>query len=222
MTWKLAIAALGSVLVAACSNAPESEVTGTRLLGGLLSPRKEAPHPSQQELAAQTAAALANTSAPLILVNIPKRNAATVMQQIETNGAYATYGTSDRRSVTLRNGLLTATRGLGNDLMSSDVFAVQALISARKAGSAPPVKRYLDGENLTVARVARCSVSIGETSRMQVAEINAGVTRVTERCAGDQLDFTNSYLVDGTGQILQSKQWISPLNGYIVIQQLRR
>ncbi len=208
--------ALGLVcltVVAGCSNAPDNQVTASTITKSIFKGRKSAPAPSAQQIAADVTKALAATDAPLILLTIPERQAVTVMQKLEQNQGYETYGTGDRRSITLRGGMLSSTRGLGNDIMSSDIDAVHALVSARRTGTAKRVMRYLDGEELTMSEVRTCNV--------YVTGSDAATTHVSEACAGDGADFTNTYQVTASGRITQSHQWHSPAVQYLTIQRLR-
>lgn len=210
--------------IAGCTNAPDRQVTagtiGTSIKEAVLS-RKAPEAPDAQQVAADIAKALAATDAPLILLTVPKRKQVTVMQELEENRGYDTYGTADRRSIVLRGGMLTGTRGLGHDVMSSDVAAVRALVSGRRAGAARRVMRYLDGEDLTVARVWQCEVRVGDSSRATLAQRQADVTEVSETCTGDGPGFTNTYQVGDKGRILTSRQWHSPPVGYLSIRTLR-
>jgi hypothetical protein len=209
------------MMLTGCSNAPDQLVTPGTIAKMIMKQNKAPAAPSAQQIVADVAKALAATDAPLILVSIPKRHAVTVMQRLERNGGYGTYGTADRRSITLRTGMLTGTRGLGNDVMSSDIDAVLALVSTRRAGSAKRVMRYLDGEEMTLAQVSTCTVRVGAVSRVQGGEIDVPTTQISETCKGDGQEFTNTYQVAADGRIMQSRQWHSPLNGYLTIQSLR-
>ncbi len=200
-------------VVAGCSNAPDNQVTASTIAKSIFKGRKSASAPSAQQIAADVTKALAATDAPLILLTIPERQAVTVMQKLEQNQGDETYGTGDRRSITLRGGMLSGTRGLGNDIMSSDIDAVRALVSARKTGTAKRVMRYLDGEELTVSEVQTCKVSVTRS--------DPAITHVSEACAGDGSAFTNTYKVTAGGQITQSRQWHSPAVQYLTIQRLR-
>ncbi len=209
-------AAVGLVcltVVAGCSNAPDNQVTAGTITKSIFTGRKSVPAPTAQQIAADVSKALAATDAPLILLMIPERQAVTVMQKLEQNQGYDTYGTGDRRSITLRGGMLSGTRGLGNDIMSSDINAVRALVSARKAGTAQRFMRYLDGEELTISEVRTCNVYVTGSDSM--------TTHVSETCAGDGADFTNTYRVTPGGRITQSRQWHSPAIQYLTIQNLR-
>jgi hypothetical protein len=175
-----------------------------------------------EQLQAAVAQALAGTDLPLALGVVEARNATALLTRIETNGAYGTWATPDRRSIILKHGMVTATRGLGNDIMSSDLSGVAGLIAARKPGSGQRVMRYLDGENHTVALVAQCVVTRGGEKAISAGEIrNRKVTEMREACTAESRSFTNSYLVDRAGFPVQSRQWLSPAGGYLTLQMLR-
>ncbi len=213
---------LTCMMLASCSSGNDYEVNAVTVAKGFFSKNKKPAQPDQQQLAASVQAAMNATDAPLILVAISGRNVVSVMQKIETNGPYDTYGTSDRRSITLKRGILTASRGLGEDIMSSDVAPVLSLVTNRRAGSAQRVHRYLDGENVIVPLEATCTVRPGGRVRVVAGDLNREAIAVTEDCRAQTTEFQNSYQVDVvSGRILQSRQWISPMNGYIVIQSLR-
>lgn len=210
-----------ALTLSACSSASDNEVSATKLARGILLPQKAPPPPTAQQIGLAAAAVLAGTSEPVILVSIPKINATTVMQRIETNGAYSTFATGDRRTITLRGGMITATRGLGNDVMSSTLDDLQTLITERRAGEAQRYMRYLDGEDIIEPIQTGCVVSVEGSSQMVIGEINSPVTTVKEYCRWKQTDFVNSYQVSNAGRILQSRQWLSERNEYVIVQQLR-
>jgi len=223
---KLAAALFCGATLSACGNMPGQDVSLVSMAKDVLSGKKaaqQAAAPQTPEMvAAAVSQALKETDQPLALMAIESRGGAVALiQQIERNGAYVTWGSADRRSVTTRNGMITATRGLGQDLMSSSVSPSLALVSSRQSGSAQRVHRYLDGENQTIELVTTCTISRAGTGRVVSGEINRPVTKMTESCVAQTTRFQNSYQVDSAGRILQSMQWIGPLNGSAVIQMLR-
>ncbi len=219
--------ALGAALclgLAACGNAPGRDVTATSMVQAIVSAitgGDESGTPDANVVAGQAAAALANSDGQVVILSIPERDVLTALQQIERNGEYVTFGSSDRRSLTLKHGVLTATRGLGYDLMSADVEEVSRLIRGRSEGAARRINRYLDGENLTRPLSPWCQIKLGPTTRVDLGMIRSDAVTVLESCAADGVTFQNSYLVTPNGRIVQSRQWISPLNGYVTIQSLR-
>ncbi|SEK69895.1 Group 4 capsule polysaccharide lipoprotein gfcB, YjbF [Roseovarius nanhaiticus] len=207
-----------------CGNAPGRDVTAVSIVQNIVSAitgSGTADTPDANAVARQAAAALTNTDGQVVVLAIPNRDVLTALQEIERNGDYVTFGSADRRSLTLKHGMLTATRGLGYDLMSADVEQVYRLIRTRTEGAAPRVNRYLDGENQTRPLSVWCQIKQGNSSASSAAGLPAGTVGMLESCVSDGATFQNSYQVTPDGRIVQSRQWISPLNGYVTVQSLR-
>jgi hypothetical protein len=171
---------------------------------------------------ADVARALNGTQGPLELVTRADNNGWSLMLRIEQNQGYETFGSSDRRSVTMRNGVLTATRGLGGDLMSSDLSGVMPLITARKQGRGARVMRFLDGEDQTVEIRFDCTVTPGQSIPVKAGQLDTTARQVTERCTAGDRTITNTYLVDNHGRSFSAKQWAGVTNGYLLFQTMRR
>jgi hypothetical protein len=166
-------------------------------------------------------ATLASNPRPMSVVTIEEKNASGIMSLIDVNGAYRTYGNSSRQAMIFRQGLLTGSRGLGDDLMSSDV-GTAGLIHARRAGQAARVSRYLDGEGKTVETRMTCSVSVGGSKTVGLGQVGGPGRVVAENCTPqDGTAIGNSYVVDGQGRVLWSRQWHGPGQGYMVVQPIR-
>ncbi len=217
------IALLATLVLSACSN-NKSDLDSLDLVKGIFAPRQKAKPTDPQAVARSLTSALTKTEGPLALLHLKKTETTTVLRQIETNGPYRTwaaYGSSERRSLTTKAGLITATRGLGFDLMSSDVNGVLPLISGRRNGTARRVQRYLNGENIIYEIAADCTVSRGPTQALKIGLNTRNVTEMVARCTTPEHEFTNTYQVTGDGRIVQARQWLSPAYGYAFIQQIR-
>lgn len=218
-------ALFGCLLVLmACSNERSSENVFS-VGKTLITQTKAKPvAPDPQRVAAVAQAALTTTTGPVALYSLEDRKAVAVLRPIARNGAYqtwASYGSSDRRSATTRNGVLTATRGLGNDLMSSRIEPLLDVVSRREDGVATIQQRYLDGENKIVTLKSDCKITRGETETLAGANGSIAVVRMTAECWQSDRGVVNSYLVDQNGTILQSRHWAGPTMGYSRIQRLR-
>lgn len=165
---------------------------------------------------------LAGTTGPLRLVSFDLDKATAGLQQIESNGAYRTFATADRRTITFKHGMVTATRGLGNDLMSADVDGSLALIRGQQGGQAVRVMRFLDGENKVRALRFDCTIRAGAWGTTTQGEVTAKTRQMTEYCTSENRNFNASYAVTATGEIVQSHQWMSPARGMARITVLRR
>lgn len=167
--------------------------------------KKPPPGPNAEQIKAvltpEVRAQLGNRPVIVTTLEEPPISAAAILSS-DGNGAKI-YTTLDNISLTLKNGLIAGTRGLGDDLMDADPTEVWATIQAG-GGRARRVHRYLDGENQTVLRAFICEIS--------------GTAPVTETCYGEDTTFTNTYTLGPDGQIITSKQWIGPERGYIYVE----
>ena len=177
--------------------------------------------PQAPDLQAQIARALAATDGPIMLLAIEATQATVAIGPTTTNGPVVTWKTADLRSFSFNRGVLTATRGYGDDLMSTKAQPSIALITARREGRVPRENHYLSGLGNHSTLAMDCTVSTGDAVRLTVGEINTMTTHMVETCARDTLTVQNQYWVDGRGKILKSRQWIGQRMGYIITQQLR-
>lgn len=155
-----------------------------------------------------TPALRAQIGAPIVLVENEKAGASAAMIQAGINGATATYMTQDRNSIALKGGVLTATRGLGFDLMASDVEQPIAALRARgRSGQAVRIMHFLDGENKEIIRSFVCDYTAADADGM-----------VRETCVSPQVQFVNQFWLGQGGKIRLSRQWAGPQNGYLIIE----
>lgn len=99
-------------------------------------------------------------------------------------------------SVATRNGVVIATRGLGDDLISSDISGVMAGL-AGQADSGQRAYRLLDGDG-------------GQRNLVFICDYDRAEGAWVETCYGAKQDITNTY-PSNTGP---SRQWLGPLLGY--------
>ncbi|MBO9432180.1 YjbF family lipoprotein [Sulfitobacter sp. R18_1] len=137
----------------------------------------------------------------LIIAQLEQNERASILVRKGVNRDVETYYTPDNISLSLRDGVLISTRGLGFDLMSSDVAEV--LTGLRHGGQAVRVHRYLDGEDQIVIKSYICDYS--------------GNAQIIENCYGKDHSFKNSYQMSG-GRVVASRQWIGPDLGYIRLE----
>lgn len=174
--------------------------------------------------------ALAQTTGPLILLDVPgggaksglnwqaPKGAIAGAQQIGISGSGVVWGTADRRSVTTRSGMVVATRGLGHDLMSSRAQDLTDLITARRAGQGLRIQRYLSPTFAEVEITAQCRVTPG-------ARQSSTLWVVHEFCrtgpGQGATEFLNTYHVDTSGAIVDADQWLTPGLGRVRVTRLR-
>ncbi len=186
-------------------------------------PPESAPDPAIVARVANEA--LARTEGPVAIYHLEKHKASAVLRPIARNGDYVTWASytgSERLSVTSKDNVLVATRGLGDDLMSSELEGLLALVKARQDGTAEIRQNYLDGENQTHEVTSVCTVRRG--ARENVPGATGGqvrATTMTATCRGEDETVENTYVVSDAGEILRSRHWAGPSMGHSVISRLR-
>ena len=213
-----------ALTVAACGSDRDLQGVALQAVGELFTPKK----PPAKVTSAQIVQALQAGTNPVILVSFEQRdNTQGLLAQVETNGAYHTFGNQARNVIVLRDGMITSTRGLGGDLMSVEEDALLALVKARGTGQVTYVQRFLKPEAVTEELTFRCASRPVGSQRVALGLINAQTTTVQVDCYGKhpedgaQVEFTNTYAVSSDGVILSGRQWVGDYLGYIGTQYLR-
>lgn len=145
----------------------------------------------------------------LLLVTAPALDAQAPMKLVGSSNGVDTWMSADRYSVSLREGVVVATRGFGFDMMGGDAEATLGAVAAPKAGIYSRQWRYLTADNRSTWLKAGCA--------MTPAADSSGARRLEEACTTDTNTFTNVYWMEASGQILRSRQWISAEIGYLEI-----
>ena len=217
LAMKRSVVALCAVLgLAACATGGDEAgpVTLRELItarvAGLGQPAPEFRMPSRAALAARTE--------PLLYVAIPEIEAQATLSPVARNAGTVTWMTLDEVTVSTRDGLIVATRGLGHDLMSADLSQVRAALP--EGGRATRVHYRLEGENRTEALRFACTIRPEGREMLDIAGRRVATRRVSERCEGPSGSFTNRYWIDGAGRVAQSRQWLLPEIGAATTQRL--
>lgn len=133
-------------------------------------------------------------------MTLPDQNwSATFIPVTRRDGAVTWQtGSTDapRATLTIRNGVVIATRGLGDDLMASDTADLTRAKSGAKSATGQRTNRYLRGNGDLQSTIFICDYS--RTTEQFI-----------ERCTGARTSITNTY---GTSQ---SRQWLGPTLGYV-------
>ena len=218
-----ALAAIAGIVgLSGCGNQPDANIFAKSLFKGVKSKASQAGPVSPEQTLAGVQSTLASTDKPVLLAFLEKRKVTAALVNIEVNGPYRTWGSGDRRTITTRAGVVTATRGLGSDVMSSEVGGILPLITGRKPGRGVHVIRFLDGENHTVTVTAECEITRGGLHKLSAGTLgNVTTTEMTETCTASERSFANRYLVDGRGRVIQSRQWLGEAIGSVAFQTLR-
>lgn len=201
------------VALAACGNADQPIVNaGKTLVSGLGKAEEPTRKITADEYrAAATPEAVAKLKNDLLLVEVFDRDAAVTMVPSSEHGDYVTWVGNDGITITLKGGMIIETRGLGFDLMWSDIEEpLEKLSSGQLDGQATRVQAYLDGESQEVVRSFSCQYK------------RATRESILETCFSTYARVTNQYWILKSGKIWRAKQWIGDENGTIQVELLTR
>ena len=157
----------------------------------------------------ETANALAQSGAPALSIRVDKRAVNGVLFLRENNDGYQAFLSSDNSMIVLKDGGLAATRGLGWDLISSDVPALRRALMHRTKGQ-PYQRRYhhLNGEDRVTETVVDCVLTDRGQRSIMVDEKPVRTMLHQEKCSNAQVSFQNLYWIGLIGgKIIQSRQW---------------
>jgi len=148
-------------------------------------------------------------------VTLPATGAQATLAPVARNGGVTVWQTLDGITLSFRSGVLVATRGLGDDLMSADPSGTLAMLRGPTgAAQYPHIRSYLDGEDRTVFRSFQC--------RREARSGTGAARQVVERCISTDVEVTNTYWLDAAGEIVRSRQWVSPTVDYMETERLPR
>jgi len=181
---------------------------------------KKKPVPARDVL---TRPLLDSVSGPMMLTEFEAKNVSVTMRPRSVNGPVTTWYSSDQVSLSFKSGVLIATRGLGDDLMSSDYSGTLRMLSGQMGDRIyERFETYLDGEYQSQFRSFRCRRTASRREVIQIFEHNHTTIRTEETCISPGLEYTNIYWRGSDGIMWKSQQWISPSINYLVTERLLR
>ena len=223
---------LSAVLVlAACSGGPQDaplEVEIMQVVGQQVKQRLK----RQPERPPVTRALLDSLDETYIEVTIENDGQRAYLQpqlvkQDSTPGQVTVWLTEDAVTLAMRNGVLTATRGLRNDMLSASALVHETGGAMGPAGGATGARRYEFAalDNRSQVFTLACTVSDLGLETIEIIELTKQTRHLQERCesgpGGESGVVVNDYWVDSrSGHLWQSRQWAGPTTGYLRIRQL--
>lgn len=172
-----------------------------------------------------TRAALDTVEVPVLEVTVERRGDwAFLFRTLERTdarpGRIEQWSTEDSNvTLTLRGGVLIATRGLGGDLLSSAVQVSDARPGPAGGGEHRQLIRNLDYRETALALSCEL-VDLGPET-IEIVERRHATRHLQQRCEGGGGRVVNDYWADPRAGILwQSRQWAGPHLGYFRLRRL--
>lgn len=165
---------------------------------------------------------------------IDDANTAVIFVELETgqNGTLTPYPGqgdgqtwlgADGATITLDQGILKASRGMGTDLMgSSSTFPLWKNISSTGTIYSRELS-YIDGKNKIYRLILDCKIKKnGPQEKLEIWGVVFLVTKYEEKCRRSEGTITNIYYLDTRGIVRKSLQFHSERIGYIITERLDR
>jgi uncharacterized protein YcfL len=213
MMWRWVIAGAMGLAVAGCSSdkAPSAVPIQAIVQAGIATLKGAGAASGPISASEPDAATLAEgrrlleeSGQPVIAVTDRGLGLATFMVPLGQNSGVTTWANPEYQTISLRDGVILATRGFGADLMSAEVPTAASLRLG--AGQHQRIHYVLDGADQTEAQQFYCSLSVSKTETISILGKSYPTKRVQEDCAGTSGSFTNVYWFDSAGLIRQSQQ----------------
>ena len=143
----------------------------------------------------------------------------TVRQDVHP-GQITVWRTEDNITLSLRSGVLVATRGLGGDVLSTEVSLAQN--RPGPTATSPRALHVRSGNAKATRFDLDCEIVDLGPDPVAIVEIVYPTRHLQERCSAAQGgQVVNDYWVDARSDIIwQSRQWAGPQIGYIAFRRL--
>ena len=172
-----------------------------------------------------TRAQVEAAGAPMIRIRLEGENAVSLMTAQARNGPYTTYLSKFTQSLTLQGTLVTASRGMGYDLLAVDARSSDPLVTPQPLSEWPArvqrVYRFPGNGPSGVSMLVTCAYRPGEALTIEIVEVSYTGRQVEEVCEGQSVSFVNDLFVEEeTGFVWRSFQWLGPQQGRIDVEVL--
>lgn len=174
--------------------------------------------PAVQEGLRAYRAQLEAAGQPILLASIATLKYGTLHAPFGRNGDVATWSSPGYQEISLRNGVLIATRGFGPDLMSASAPSIATI--ARASGSTSRQYFYLDGADQRQVIEFTCNLAPAGSESITVMTKVHATRKVIESCSGPAGSFENTYWLENGLNVRQSSQYMAPGIGNIFMQRV--
>ncbi|WGI21019.1 YjbF family lipoprotein [Amylibacter sp. IMCC11727] len=160
---------------------------------------------------------------PVVFVSVPRFGSGVAAVELAKNGPFRTYMGADQATVTLRSGIVTATRGLFVDLIAQDLsINPDDLFRGNFPKTYSKTQRHLTGESTLITHEYACAIAPApETQTLDVFGKTHTVRQFTELCRRKGRAFQNDYWVDPSSNVVwKSNQSVSKEVGHVTLQRV--
>lgn len=163
-------------------------------------------------------AATGRGAPPVLLAEIARTGLTARLVPDGSRDGVTTWRTGQRQTLAFRGGVLIATRGLGDDLMSADVSGTLAALSSGAQDVYARRMTYLDGDAQTLSRTLTCRMGPPAVATVDSHGLAFATTLRVEACTMPGLTVQNRYWQTSDGAMRRSDQWIGPGAGHLRLE----
>ena len=212
------------LILASCSNAPETETGEIRTLQLLKRAFDSSNKPKQfidaRNLINRKQIDAANV--PVLFVELASGQNGT-LTPYPGQGVGQTWLGADGAIIILERGILKASRGMGDDLMGSSSSMPTWPNINKQTKNYSRELNHITGNNRISKHVFKCNIEkTSSEEQIQIWDVNFKVDRFEENCSDGSFAFKNTYQVDARGIVRRSSQYHSETLGSILIERLDR
>jgi hypothetical protein len=173
---------------------------------------------------APTRAGFAKAGIPVAYIGSPQTGYGGFGVQVAKNGKWDTYMTSEKFSVTVDAGVITATRGFVGDLMSQELSVpVADLFKGPFPYEYQRTQTMIDLDISIVESEYTCTIAAPTDRDLRVLDELVKTRRYTEVCRSSKRAFRNDYWLEiSNNKIIQSQQSVHPNTGFVIWQSIAR
>lgn len=133
---------------------------------------------------------------------------------LQSNGDEVTLRLQSGPTAAFDGGILVATRGFGDDLYALESRGV---LQALRAGGGSLSRRMetLDAQDRVQVQAFSCTLESAGTEAVNLGLREASLRRFEENCRSERVVFDNIYWLDDGGEIVASRQFVSPSVAYL-------
>ena len=160
---------------------------------------------------------------PVVFVSVPRFGTGVAAVELAKNGPFRTFMGADQATVTLRDGIITGTRGLLVDLIAQEIsIPITTLFRGAEPKTFTKTQRHLTGESTLVTYEYTCAIArLPDPETLEIFEQTHSVHKYAELCRRDGRAFQNDYWVGQTdGVVWKSNQSVSKEVGHVTFQRV--
>ena len=213
------LAGLLLLAVAACGNdksagmlggLPVKELAQATLAEVGLGPKPKAAAPAPPPDPAQLTAArkmLEDGGIPLYIIQSKSLGLQDYFSKLGQNGDVITWSTQSYKTISMRDGMIVATRGLGPDILSTYAPTTEAV----RRGTGTTQRSYFVNDAADQGQRLDFDCQLKDAGMQTISLIGKayGTHRIDEACTGAAGSFVNSFWFDNRAKLRQSSQHLA-------------